>query len=117
MPNSNISDKMTRGLFLAQYKGEWAPSDDLWLGMDLSYADSVFRFQTDAMYETHNLILEDGREARLYMHRQRKTSDNVKYDMIGAYATTEEMLSQCVINGETFGNLLDSGLIVLLGQD
>lgn len=117
MPNSNISNNMTRGLFLTQYKGEWAPSDDLWLGMDFSYAGSVFRFQTDAMYKTHNLILEDGREARFYMYKQNKVMDSVKYDMIGAYATTEEVLSQCLIDGESFGAILDSGLIELLGQD
>ncbi len=76
---------MTRGLFLTQYKGEWAPSDDLWLGMDFLYAGGVFRFQTDAMYETHNLILEDGREARFYMYKQNKVMDSVKYDMIRSH--------------------------------
>lgn len=113
----NEQDKMTRELFLAQYKGEWAPSDGLWLGMDFYYAGQEYRFQTDSMYSAKNLILPDGCEARFYMYKKDGTNSDIRYTLVSAHATSDDVLEQCRIGEKNFGQILDDDLIVLLGQD
>ena len=113
----NDQDTMTRALFLAQYQGEWAPSDGLWLGMDFEYNGSEYRFQTDSMYNTQNQLLPDGREARYYMYKKERISSDIGYILLSAFATTQEVIDHCIIDGRTFGQLLDDGLVELRGQD
>lgn len=113
----NEQDKMTRELFLAQYKGEWAPSDGLWLGMDFDYVGQDYRFQTDSKYSAKNLILPDGSEARFYMYKKDGTNSDIRYTLVSAHATSDDVLEQCRIGEKTFGQILDDDLIVLLGQD
>jgi len=113
----NDQDKMTRVDFLAQYKGEWAPSDGLWLGLDFSFDGCEYRFQTESMYTAQNLILPDGREACFYMYKKVKNASGTCYELLCAFATTTEVVDECVINGKTFGQMLDENAIELLGQD
>jgi len=113
----NADDRMTREDFLAQYKGEWAPSEGLWLGLDFSFNGCEYRFQTESMYTPQNLTLPDGREARFYMYRKVKSNSCNRYELLSAFAAPIDVVEKCVIDGRTFGQLLDDNDVVLLGQD
>ena len=65
------------------------------------------------MYHPANTVLPDGREARFSMYKKEGSA----YALIGEYATLQEALAQCRIQGMTLGNILEDESTELLGQD
>ena len=90
---------MTREQFLSQYTGEWSPSDGHWFGLDFGWRGQEYRFQTDSMYHPANTVLPDGREARFGVYKKEGSA----YALIGEYATPQEALAQCRIQGMPAG--------------
>ena len=86
---------MTREQFLSQYTGEWSPSDGHLFCLDFGWHGQEYRFQTDSMYHPVNTVLPDGREALFGMYKKEGSA----YALIGEYATPQETLAQCRIQG------------------
>lgn len=89
---------MTREQFLSQYTGEWSPYDH-WFGFWLATA-GISRCTTP-------------REARFGVYQKEHTA----YALIGEYATPQEALAQCRIQGMPLGEILEDESTELLGQD
>lgn len=106
-------EQMTREQFLSQYTGEWSPSDGHWFGLDFGWRGQEYRFQTDSMYHPSNTVLPDGREARFGVYKKEGSA----YALIGEYATPQEALAQCRIQGMPLGDILEDESTELLGQD
>ncbi len=84
---------MTREQFLSQYTGEWSAIRRalVWLGFWLARAG--ISFSDGFMYHPANTVLPDGREARFGVYK------GSAYALIGEYATPQEALAQCRIQG------------------
>ena len=63
--------------------------------------------------EGRNTVLPDGREARFGVYKKEGSA----YALIGEYATPQEALAQCRIQGMTLGDILEDESTELLGQD
>ena len=57
--------------------------------------------------------MPDGREARFGMYKKEGSA----YALISEYATPQEALAQCRIQGMTLGDILEDESTELLGQD
>ncbi|MCD7774359.1 MAG: hypothetical protein LUH40_02095 [Clostridiales bacterium] len=104
--------------FTDQYIGEWGPSDGHWLGLDFDYHGIEWRFQTFPMYREQS-ILPDGREAvfGLYKKLSEQTQDGHEYEVLGEYATMEEVLESTVIFDTPFKQVIMDDDTEILGQD
>ena len=100
--------------FTSQYTGEWSPSDGHWLGLDFRWRERDYRFQTGSMYNPENTVLEDGREAVFGLY---VVTDDKKYELLGEYATMEDVLESTVIGGIPFRQVIMDQDTELLGQD
>ena len=84
-----------------------------WFGLDFGWRGQEYRFQTDSMYHPANTVLPDGREARFGVYKKEGSA----YALIGEYATPQEALAQCRIQGMPLGDILEDESTELLGQD
>ena len=104
--------------FLAQYIGEWGPSDGHWYGLDFVWNGCIYRFHAGAMYESELPTLPDGRNAEYGVYRKLDNPvSGHEYELIGKYATTAEAVKQCVIDGITLAEILVHPDTEILGQD
>jgi hypothetical protein len=81
--------------------------------LDFGWRGQEYRFQTDSMYHPVSTVLPDGREARFGMYKKEGSA----YALISEYATPQEALAQCRIQGMTFGDILEDESTEFLGQD
>lgn len=104
--------------FTSQYVGEWNPSEGHWLGLDFSYKGTEWRFQTHPMYKKDAFLL-DGREALfgLYKKLPEPTADGHEYELLGEYATIDEVLNSSAICDTPFKIVITDADTELLGQD
>lgn len=65
------------------------------------------------MYHPVSTVLPDEREARFGMYKKEGSA----YALISEYATPQEALAQCRIQGMTFGDILEDESTEFLGQD
>lgn len=49
------------------------------------------------------------------MYKKINNASGTGYELLCAFATTTEVVDTCVINGKTFGQMLDEDAIELLG--
>ena len=104
--------------FTSQYIGEWAPSDGHWFGLDFSYNNVEYRFNTGSMYEPANSILTDGREAVFGIYRKESNSKAKKeYTLLEEFADMESVLESTCIEGIPFRLVIMDDDTKLLGQD
>lgn len=104
--------------FTSQYIGEWGPSDGHWLGLDFIFRGNEYRFNTGSMYEEHNTLLPDGREAvfGLYKKNLRK-KDGKDYTLLEEFACMEDVLKSTCIEGIEFSKIIMDDDTELVGQD
>ena len=104
--------------FCSQYTGIWAPSEGLWLGLDFSWHGQEYRLNTGSMYNPHNTILPDGREALFGLYKKRSPShSSTEYELLGEFSSMSDMLSSCLIGDRPFSEIIMDDDTELLGQD
>lgn len=109
--------------FTSQYVGEWAPSNDHWLGLDFSYNGNEYRLQTGSMYNSKNTILQDGREALFGLYIKMPAAseasmvEDYTYNLLCEYADMFELLESTVICNTPFKEVIMDDSTELLGQD
>ena len=88
------------------------------LGLDFIFRGNEYRFNTGSMYEEHNTLLPDGREAifGLYKKNQRK-KDGKDYTLLEEFACMEDVLKSTCIEGIEFSKIIMDDDTELVGQD
>lgn len=104
--------------FTSQYIGIWGPSDGHWFGLDFSYNGNEYRFNTGSMYETHDTILPNGKEALFGIYRKiQSPKSKRKYVLLEEFANMEDALNSTCIEGIPFRDVIMDDNTELLGQD
>ena len=104
--------------FTSQYIGVWGPSDGHWFGLDFSYNGIEYRFNTGSIYEKHNTILPNGKEAIFGLYRKdNNPKAKRKYILLAEFADMEDALSSTSIEGIAFKKIIIDDSTEILGQD
>ena len=101
--------------FTSQYTGEWSPSEGHWYGLDFLYKGKEYRFNTGSMFNLENTILKDGREAVFGLYLKNLADDS--YILLEEFATINDALESCCIEGKPFKEIIVDGDTELVGQD
>ena len=101
--------------FTSQYTGEWSPSEGHWYGLDFLYKGKEYRFNTGSMFNSENTILKDGREAVFGLYLKNLADDS--YILLEEFATINDALESCWIEGKPFKEIIVDGDTELVGQD
>ena len=101
--------------FTSQYTGEWSPSEGHWYGLDFLYTGKQYRFNTGTMFNSENTILKDGREAVFGLYLKNLADDS--YILLEEFATINDALESCCIEGKPFKEIIVDGDTELVGQD
>lgn len=104
--------------FTSQYIGVWAPSEGHWFGLDFSYNDVEYRFNTGSMYEEQNSVLTNGKDAVFGLYLKNNNPKLKKeYILLGEFADMEDALNSTCIDGVAFRDIIMDDETELLGQD
>lgn len=101
--------------FKKQYIGEWNPAEGHWLGIDFIFDNQEWRMQTYPMYKS-DCTLPDGREGIFGLYKK-TPKDSQEYELLGEYATMEDLLDSKVICDKPFREVIMDDNTEIIGQD
>ena len=107
--------------FTLQYCGFWNPSEGKWLGLEFEYKGKIYRFQTGPMFEKEKPVLPNGKQGEFCVYEMVCKKESYpfcdRYELIGWYSDMDDVLENCVIDGEKFKNVIQDDNTRILAQD